>query len=326
VENTLVFKQQTERKSPNHQVTTPSVKPDCIETHLPIDPNSALPVNPVRSDHTSTRTSDTTLPSGELCEPPPASEKEPTIHAIQVGDGDEENGFMTATSVTKEPTLAVDFLVDSDRLEAHEDGDPTAVVLADKGKGVDPREYGGEFLMDSDYFEEHEDGDHTTVVLADKGKSVDPREYGGALYDLIIPAGTTSTGGSHSIKLVGVHRDKGKNVDPAERAWNLNGMAKCEPGPSWIDFYDHGAMSFQKQGIPLQSSKSTKMTDLNDDGLPYSPTLPRLSWHPKISPYRFMVFLTPLSIGTVKAGLSLKGSATTPITLEWISGIVIFLV
>ena len=300
--------------------------PDCIETDLPIDPNSALPVNPVRNDHASIRTSDTTLPSGELCEPPPASEKEPTIHAFQVGDGDEENGFVTATSVTKEPALAVEFLVDSDCLETHEDGDLTAVVLADKGKGVDPREYGGEFLMDSDYFEEHEDGDHTTVVLADKGKGVDPRECGGALYDLIVPADTTSTGGSHSIKLVGVHRDKGKNVDPAERAWNLNGMAKHEPGPSWIDFYDHGAMSFQKQCIPHQSFKPTKTIDLDDDGPPYDPTLPRLSWYPKISPYRFMVFLVPLVICTVKAVLSQKGSATTPITLEWIYGVVIFLV
>ena len=64
----------------------------------------------------------------------------------------------------------------------------------------------------------------------------------------------------------------------------------------------------------------TKTTNLND-GLPYDPTLPRPRWHPKISPYRFISFLTPLVIGTVKAVLSLKGSVT-PITLEWIFGLV----
>jgi len=163
----------------------------------------------------------------------------------------------------------------------------------------------------------------TTVVLADKGKGADPREYGDALYgpnSMIVPAGITSTGGSGSIELVGVQRDKGKSVDPEERAWN--GRAKYEPGPSRID---HGAMSFQEQVILLQSFNRMRTTGLND-GLHYDPSLPRLSWHPKISPYRFMVFSIPLSIGTVKAVSSLKGSVTTPITLEWISGVVIFLV
>ena len=192
---------------------------------------------------------------------------------------------MTATSATKEPALAVEISMDNDCLETHEDGD----LGTDKGKGVD-------------------------------------QEYSGALSDpnsMIVPVGTTSTGGSEPIELVGVHRDKGKNVDPEERA--CNGMAKYEPGPSRIDFHDHGAMSFQQQGISLESFGPTKLTDLND-GRPYDPTLPRLSWFPKISPYRFMVLLIPFAIGTAKAALSLKGSVTTPVTLEWISGVVIFLV
>ena len=287
----LVVKQQTERKSANHQVTTASVKPDRIEINLSFDLNSALPV---QIDHPSIWTSDTTLPSDELFEPPPASEKEPTTHAIQVGDGDEENGFVTGTSATKEP------------------------ALADKN------------LMDSNCLETHKDEDLTTVVSADKGKSIDPREHGGALYEsynpnsIIVLAGTTSTGGSDSIELVGVHRDKGKNVDPEERG---NGMAKNEPGPSQIDFHDDPDLAkfFQEQVILLEFFERKRIADLND-GLRHDPTLPRLSWHPKISPYRFMVFLTPLAIGTVKAVLSLKGSVTTPTTLEWISGVVIFVV
>jgi len=90
------------------------------------------------------------------------------------------------SSATKEPALAVEILIDNDCLE---------------------------------------DGDLGTVVLANKGKGVDPREYGGALYDpnsMIPPAGTTSTGGSDSIELVGIHRDKGKNVDPEERGQSTN--------------------------------------------------------------------------------------------------------
>jgi hypothetical protein len=109
-------------------------------TNLRFDLNSALPV-PI--DHPSIPTSDTALPSDELFEPPSASEREPRTHGIQVGDGDEENGFVTATSATKEPALAVEFLIDSDYLETREDGDLGTVVLADKGKGVDPQEYGG---------------------------------------------------------------------------------------------------------------------------------------------------------------------------------------
>ena len=317
----------------------PSVEPDCIE-NLPLDVNSTLPV-PV--DQPSLRTSDTTLPSEELFEPPPASEKECTTHAIQVDDSDEENSFVTTTSATKELALPV--------------------------------------LMDSGCLETNEDGDLSTLVLANRGKGIDPREYGGALYDpksMIVPASTTSTGGSDFIELVGVHRDKGKNVDPEEKGNEMakyepgpsridfhddeqiflqailleafkptiptdfvellgvhqdkgknvvpeergNGMAKYEPGPSRIDLHDHGAVSFQKKGILFESFEPT---DLND-GLPYDPTLPRPRWHPKISPYRFIVFSIPLAIGTAKAVLSYKGSVTTPITLEWISGVVILLV
>jgi len=354
-----VSRTTTDRKKlANHQVTIPSVKPDWIEKNLPFDLESALPA---QIDHPSIHASDTALPSDELFQPPrpPASEKEPATHAIQIGDGDsKENGFVTATSATKEHLLAVETLMDSDYLEIHEDGDLSTVVLVDKGKGVDPREYGSALNDPS-----------SMIVLAgttstaglnsiefvgvpwNKGKNVDPkergngmakytepgpsrivdpREHGGALYDpnsMIVLAGTTSTGGptvggSNSIELVGVHRNKGKNINPEERG---NGIVKYyEPGPSRIDFHSHGAMSFQEQGIPLES-EPTNTTDPND-GLHYVPTLPRLSWHPKISPYRFMVFSIPLALGTVKAVLSQTGSVTTPVTLEWISGVVVSLV
>jgi hypothetical protein len=258
--------------------------------------------------------------------------------------------------------------------------------------------------MDSACVETNEDEDLSTVVLADKGKGVDPREHGSALYDpklMNIPAGTTSTGGSDVIELVGFHRDRGKNADQEETSNSMakhepykhmyialdadeerflfcqtlflerfeptelidrdgiigfdflfdketnvdreereNGMAKDEPGPSRIDCHDHDDGSIYEP-LPSRldvhyrtgrkksfSLKPTKLTDLND-GLPYDPTLPQRQWFPKISPYRFTVFSTPLAIGTAKAVLSQKGlgsKTTTPIALEWIYGVVIFLV
>jgi len=248
-----------------------------------------------------------------------------------------------------------------------------------------------EFLMDSDCVETNEDGDISTVVLRNKGKGVDPREYGSALYNpksLMVPAGTTSPGRSDVIELVGVHRDKGITSDPQETSdsmplpshialddedkmswlyqlillesfkpkpdnptavlisahfkWDKrnnagpvereNGMAKNELGPSLIYFHDDREIaSFWQLGMyascpscidfhyPKGMSSQTEGTTLDD------PTIPQRRWFPKISPYRFTVFLTPLAIGMVKAVKSQEGSATTPITLEWINGIVISL-
>ena len=209
-------------------------------------------------------------------------------HATQVGHSDEANSLVaaTSTSATKEPPPSV------------------------------------EILMDGDCFENNEGGDISTVVLADKGKGVDPREYGSALYDpklMIVHADTTSPGESDVLALIGFHRDKGKNTDPAERG---NGMAKDEPNPNQMNFPDDEDILFQ--AILLESQPTVPTLNLKDR-LSYDPTLPQCRWHPKISPYRFTVLLTPLAIGTAKAVLSQKGSVKIPITLEWICGVVIFL-
>ncbi|KDR65670.1 hypothetical protein GALMADRAFT_162416 [Galerina marginata CBS 339.88] len=52
---------------------------------------------------------------------------------------------------------------------------------------------------------------------------------------------------------------------------------------------------------------------------------PQIPWHPKITPYRLSNLLIPLFVGTAKAVASLRGSSTAPIALEWISGVVVFL-
>jgi hypothetical protein len=168
-------------------------------------------------------------------------------------------------------------------------------------------------------------------MLADKGKRVDPREYGGASSNpnpMRVPVNINFIGMPGVIEVIGVHLNKAKGVAPRKRR---GGVAKYEPGPSRIDFadyspqYDSESRAFQKQDISLQPLEPPKATDLNQQSH-YDPTFPRLHWHPKISPYRLIFFSIPLGLGTAKAISSQKGSVRAPIALEWISGVVIFLV
>lgn len=58
-----------------------------------------------------------------------------------------------------------------------------------------------------------------------------------------------------------------------------------------------------------------------------SPVQPsRQAWHPKLTPYRLLSVLLPASLGTVKTVASQQGQENEPITLEWISGVVVFIV
>jgi len=57
-----------------------------------------------------------------------------------------------------------------------------------------------------------------------------------------------------------------------------------------------------------------------------TPPLPsRLRWHPKITPFRFAVILVPIIFTTLRAVIIQTGNKTLPITLEWVSGVIIFL-
>ncbi|KDR73092.1 hypothetical protein GALMADRAFT_142776 [Galerina marginata CBS 339.88] len=55
------------------------------------------------------------------------------------------------------------------------------------------------------------------------------------------------------------------------------------------------------------------------------PELPT-SWHPKLTPFRLLNLVLPISISTAKAITSLRGNSTAPTTLELISGVVVYLV
>jgi len=210
-----------------------------------------------------------------------------------------KSSYVSDTTAAKEPITTVEILMDDDCLESHDDRYPSVVVLRDKGKQVDPREYGGAICNPL-----------STTVLTD----------------------TDSTTTSGRIELVGVHGDKGKNVDPREL--RRNRVAKYKPGPSRIDFSDYRlkddsleSTDFHK--LPMQSLPSlepAKFTDLTSCRPLDDPGLPRLRWHPKISPYRLIVFSIPVGIGTAKAISSQKGNVTVPITLEWTTGVVVFLV
>ncbi|KAF4613965.1 hypothetical protein D9613_007972 [Agrocybe pediades] len=48
-------------------------------------------------------------------------------------------------------------------------------------------------------------------------------------------------------------------------------------------------------------------------------------WHPRLTPYRLCILTTTLGFGTAKAIATQKGSTVLPITLEWISGVVLFI-
>ncbi|KAF9536826.1 hypothetical protein CPC08DRAFT_676976, partial [Agrocybe pediades] len=54
--------------------------------------------------------------------------------------------------------------------------------------------------------------------------------------------------------------------------------------------------------------------------------LPGDGWHPRLTPYRLLILTTTLSLGTAKAIATQKGSSMVPTTLEWISGVVLFIV
>lgn len=49
------------------------------------------------------------------------------------------------------------------------------------------------------------------------------------------------------------------------------------------------------------------------------------AWHPKLTPYRLLSILLPVCLGTIKAVALQQGKQNEPITLEWISGVVVFI-
>ncbi|KAH9481040.1 hypothetical protein JR316_0005559 [Psilocybe cubensis] len=49
-------------------------------------------------------------------------------------------------------------------------------------------------------------------------------------------------------------------------------------------------------------------------------------WHPKMTPYRLVVLLTTIGLGTAKAIMAHCGNSIVSTTLEWISGVLLFLI
>jgi hypothetical protein len=47
-------------------------------------------------------------------------------------------------------------------------------------------------------------------------------------------------------------------------------------------------------------------------------------WHPKITVYRLVVLLTTICLGVGKAITSARGAVIVPTTLEWVSGVAVF--
>ncbi|TFK31736.1 hypothetical protein BDQ12DRAFT_92571 [Crucibulum laeve] len=62
-----------------------------------------------------------------------------------------------------------------------------------------------------------------------------------------------------------------------------------------------------------------------DDIPPTTVDSTALSWHPKLTPYRLCVVSLTISLGTAKAIATYRKESVAPITVEWFSGVVVFL-
>ena len=56
-----------------------------------------------------------------------------------------------------------------------------------------------------------------------------------------------------------------------------------------------------------------------------SPTESNLSWHPKLTVYRLLVILSTVGLAIAKSATSYLDLTSASITLEWILGVVVFL-
>lgn len=54
-------------------------------------------------------------------------------------------------------------------------------------------------------------------------------------------------------------------------------------------------------------------------------TRSNLSWHPKLTPYRLLVILSTVGLAVAKTATSYLNLTFASITLEWILGVVVFL-
>jgi hypothetical protein len=50
----------------------------------------------------------------------------------------------------------------------------------------------------------------------------------------------------------------------------------------------------------------------------------RDNWHPKLTPDRLLIITTAVGFGVLKAILTYTGNTVGSITVEWISGVLIF--
>ncbi|CAA7263500.1 unnamed protein product [Cyclocybe aegerita] len=76
----------------------------------------------------------------------------------------------------------------------------------------------------------------------------------------------------------------------------------------------------------LDSTTSNQSYDYSSSLRANKRAVSSLRWFPKLTPYRLVVLSTTIGLGTAKAISSYIGYDTISITLEWISGVVLFLV
>ena len=47
-------------------------------------------------------------------------------------------------------------------------------------------------------------------------------------------------------------------------------------------------------------------------------------WHPKVTPYRFLVLFTTIGLGTAKAYTVSRNLVLVSTPLEWVTGVIVF--
>lgn len=82
----------------------------------------------------------------------------------------------------------------------------------------------------------------------------------------------------------------------------------------------------------MDSSLEAGQPSINEDGYP-----PRLAghqpeilqggerWQPRLTGYQILYVIFTAGFGLSKAGLAYRGYSTTPTTLDWLYGVVVFL-
>ncbi|KAF8956145.1 hypothetical protein BDZ97DRAFT_202382 [Flammula alnicola] len=187
----------------------------------------------------------------------------------------------------------------------------SSTTHVDKGKAVDPRERNGIGVDEKDSTFERDVGEPIELSVLDPRNGAEKRESRSARPQVELDAEAhhiIEVPSSQPTEPITSDLIKGKTTDPHQK------------GSSYLFQDDSKANYRNSQRRYTLNDQNTYPPD--EPPLPVSATL----WFPKITPFRLINLVVPAVLGTSKAIASQRGGTALPITLEWISGIVVFLI